>query len=70
MNHFSIYFYIGYKEISVYGKNQAGPMKSLGAKFHCTMPSLLSIGPHDFFRTARAAFTGIFSFDILSILYR
>ena len=33
---FSIYFYIGYKGISVYGKNWAGPMKSLGAKFHCS----------------------------------
>ena len=36
MNHFPIYFYIGYKGISVYGKILAGPMKSLGAKFHCT----------------------------------
>ena len=35
IKHFPIYFYIGYKGISVYGKNKAGPLKSLGAKFHC-----------------------------------
>ena len=32
----SIIFYIGYKRISVYGKNLASLIKSLGAKFHCT----------------------------------
>ena len=31
--HFPIYLYIGYKGISVYRKNWAGPVKSLGAKF-------------------------------------
>ena len=35
-NYFLIYFYIGYKGISVYGKNCSGPMKSLRAKFNCT----------------------------------
>ena len=35
ISYFLIYFYIGFKRISVYGKNQAGPVKSLGAKFHC-----------------------------------
>ena len=30
------YSYIGYKGISVYGKNLSGPMKSLRAKFNCT----------------------------------
>jgi len=34
IGHF-IYFYIGYKGISVYGKNQSIRMKSLEAKFHC-----------------------------------
>ena len=34
-SHFLIYFHIGYKGISVYGKNWADPMKSLEAKFHC-----------------------------------
>ena len=37
IKHFPIYFYIGYKGISVYGKNKAGPLKSLGAKFHCRL---------------------------------
>ncbi len=32
ISYFPNYFYIGYKGISVY---QAGPVKSLGAKFHC-----------------------------------
>ena len=36
MNLFLIYFYIGYEGISVCGKNQASPMKSLGAKFRCS----------------------------------
>ena len=36
ISYFPVYFYIGYKGISVYGKNWAGPVKSLGAKFHCT----------------------------------
>ena len=45
INHFLIYFYIGYKEISVYRKNQTGPMKSLGAKFHCIVNvGLLNVG--------------------------
>ncbi len=35
INHFAIHIYIGYKKISIYRKNKAGPMKSLGAKFHC-----------------------------------
>ena len=34
-NHFLILFFIGYKGISVFGKNHFSPMKSLGAKFHC-----------------------------------
>ena len=33
ISHFPIN--IGYKRISVYEKQKAGPMKSLGAKFHC-----------------------------------
>ena len=37
ISYFPIYFYIGYKGISVYGKNKAGPLKSLGAKFHCNV---------------------------------
>ena len=37
ISYFPIYFYIGYKGISVYGKNWAGPMKSLGAKFRCML---------------------------------
>ena len=37
IGYFSFYFYIGYKRISVYKKNWAGPLKSLGAKFHCTV---------------------------------
>ena len=36
ISYFPIYLYIGYKGISVYEKNKAGPLKSLGAKFHCT----------------------------------
>ena len=36
IDYFLIHFYIGYKGISVYGKNKAGPLKSLGAKFHCS----------------------------------
>ena len=41
IKHFHIYIYIGYKGISVYGKNKAGPLKSLGAKFHCTFETSL-----------------------------
>ena len=37
IKHFPIYFYIGSKGISVYGKNKAGPLKSLGVKFHCRL---------------------------------
>ena len=36
ISYFPIYIYIGYKGISVYGKNQASPIKSLGVKFHCS----------------------------------
>ena len=32
---FFSYSYIGYKKISVYGKSLGGPVKSLGANFHC-----------------------------------
>ena len=35
ISYFLIYFYIGYKGISVFGKNWAGPLKSLGEKLHC-----------------------------------
>ena len=33
---FYSYSYIGYKRISVFGKNLSGPMKSLRAKFNCS----------------------------------
>jgi len=36
INYFSYHFYIGYKDISIYGKNLASPVKSFGAKFHCS----------------------------------
>ena len=35
IDYFPIYFYIDYEGISVFGEDKAGPVKSLGAKFHC-----------------------------------
>jgi len=35
INCFPVYIYIGYKRISVYGKNWVGPLRSLGTKFNC-----------------------------------
>ena len=43
IGYFPIYFYIGYKGISVHRKNKAGPLKSLGAKFHCKFNLMNSI---------------------------
>ena len=50
IKHFLIYFYIGYKGISVYGKNKAGPLKSLGAKFHCTHNEVCSCSLNSVFK--------------------